>query len=127
MNDVADNFVIKLRRRPRPPGPPLNSIDDYFVDSLDQHAPQARLHDDRNRTVPPMSADAPALPSPPDGTDGATPETVPTVPLYQRGAGGHETRSLGDKKYGSYQTILNKGYPPSTMVQSVQLRSATHS
>jgi hypothetical protein len=26
MNDVADNFVINRRRRPRPPGP-LNSFD----------------------------------------------------------------------------------------------------
>jgi hypothetical protein len=53
-----------------------------------------------------MSGGAPALPSPPDGTDGAKPETVPAVPLYQGGAGGHEIRSLEDiKKYGSYQDI----------------------
>jgi hypothetical protein len=110
VNDVADNFVIKPRRRPRPPGPPLNSIDGSFVDSLDrrvdQHDPQARPHNDRNRTVPPMSADGPALPSPPDDPDGQEPQTVPTVPLYQGGAGGQKIRSLENiKKYCSHQDI----------------------
>jgi hypothetical protein len=108
MNDAVDDCAVKRRRRPRPSGPPLNSIEDSFVDSLDrrgdQHALPARPYDNRNRIVAPMSAGAPTLSSPPGGTDGAKPETVPTVPLYQGGAGGHEIRSLEDiKKYGSHR------------------------
>jgi hypothetical protein len=45
VSDVADSFVKKHRHLPRPPGTRMNSIDDYFVDSLDrrgdQKAPQA--------------------------------------------------------------------------------------
>jgi hypothetical protein len=103
MNNAIHDFAVNRRRRPRPPGPPLNSIADSFADSLDrrgdQHAAQARPYDDRNRIVAAISAGAPTLPSPPDG---AKPETVPTVPLYQGGAGGNESRSLEDvRKYGS--------------------------
>jgi hypothetical protein len=107
MNDVADNFVTKRRRRPRSSGPP-KSIDGHSVGSLDRrgdhYAPRAPTLD-QSALVPP-SGDALALPTAADKAGGTEPPTVPTVPLYQWGAGGHEIRSLEDiKKYGSHQDI----------------------
>ena len=108
MNDVADNFVTKRRGRTRVPRPPKKIDGPSFVGSLDRrgdsHAPRAPTHD--QSVLVPGSGDALALPAAAYAADGTEAQTVPTVPLYQGGAGGHEIRSLeGIKKYGSYQDI----------------------
>ena len=105
MSDAADNIIIRRTRRPRPPRLP-ESIDGYgFV---------GRHHDAPTRieqTVARPLTESPGVPLASDGGNGAEPETVPTVPLYQGAREGKGNWRLQGINKGTTNQLIEHSEP----------------
>ena len=103
MSDAADNIIIKRTRRPRPPRLP-ESIDGYGF--VDRHDDASRAPTRIEQTVAPPLIERPGVPLVSDGGNGAEPQTVPTVPLYQGGGEGKGNRPLQGVNKGTTNQLI---------------------
>jgi hypothetical protein len=108
MSDAADNIIIKRTRRPRPPRLP-ESIDGYGF--VGRHHDASRAPTRIEQTVAPPLTESPGVPLVSDGCNGAEPETVPTVPLYQGGGEGKGNRPLQGINKGTTNQLIEHSEP----------------
>ena len=108
MSDAADNIIIKRTRRPRPPRLP-ESIDGYGF--VGRHDDASRAPTRIEQTVAPPLTESPGVPLVSDGCNGAEPETVPTVPMYQGGGEGKGNRPLQGINKGTTNQLIEHSEP----------------